>query len=166
MRYMRVAKLSQKVGDLPNFDGGIDAFLEAHSTRRPKTPCPTVTAIDRDDAAHALKLQALVERGATEAERDVAQRKLEAFAKGFGHTPEALLDKAQDILPDAGKTSYQAEAEAAKAEANALRAQLEAIISRSTELKKECSKLSRQELEDAYIGLVLEREGLSKIKKD
>lgn len=75
MRYMRVAKLSQKVGDLPNFDGGIDAFLEAHSTPRPKTPCPTVTTIDRDDAVHALKLQALVERGTTEAERVVAQRK-------------------------------------------------------------------------------------------
>ncbi|MFG1237326.1 hypothetical protein V5F63_08955 [Xanthobacter autotrophicus DSM 597] len=76
VQYMRVAKIAtSKNVEVHNFDGGIDAFLEAHSTPRPKTPCPTVTTIDRDDAAHALKLQALVERGTTEAERDVAQRK-------------------------------------------------------------------------------------------
>lgn len=73
-KYMQVAKLSKNI-DPDTFDGGIDAFLEAHAKPRPKTPCPTVTTIDRDDAAHALKLQALVERGTTEAERDVAQRK-------------------------------------------------------------------------------------------
>lgn len=75
--YMRVAKMA----DLRQFDPdmSIRAFLEAHSTPRPKTPCPTVTTIDRDDAAHALKLQALVERGTTEAERDVAKRTRHPF---------------------------------------------------------------------------------------
>lgn len=60
-KYMQVAKLTKNI-DPDTFDGGIDAFLEAHAKPRPKTPCPTVTTIDRDDAAHALKLQALVER--------------------------------------------------------------------------------------------------------
>ncbi|MFG1300561.1 DUF3102 domain-containing protein [Xanthobacter sp. V3C-3] len=57
VQYMRVAKIaSSKNVEVHTFDGGIRAFLEAHSTPRPKTTCPNVTTIDRDDAAHALKL--------------------------------------------------------------------------------------------------------------
>lgn len=95
VQYMRVAKIaSSKNVDVHTFDGGIRAFLEAHSTPRLKTPCPTVTTIDRDDAAHALKLQALVERGTTEAERDVAQRNRHPFrstemAAGVERQPKA-----------------------------------------------------------------------------
>jgi len=180
VQYMRVAKIAtSKNVEVHTFDGGIRAFLEAHSTPRPKTPCPTVTTIDRDDAAHALKLQALVERGTTEAERDVAQRKLEAFAKGFGHTAEAMVSKAQGLLPDHEKTDKQvrmeraeaeaqaakAETEAARAEAASLRAQLNAILTRTKELETEVQKLSRDELVARYIGLVLEREGLAELKK-
>lgn len=75
--YMQVAKNAE----LRTFDPdmSINAFLEACAKPRPKTPCPTVTTIDRDDAAHALKLRALVERGSTEAERDVAKRTRHPF---------------------------------------------------------------------------------------
>lgn len=60
--YMQVAKNAE----LRTFDPdmSINAFLEACAKPRPKTPCPTVTTIDRgriaafwDDAAHALKLR-------------------------------------------------------------------------------------------------------------
>lgn len=60
--YMRVAKRVEVHPFDPEM--GVRAFLDATSTPRPKTPCPTVTTIDRgriaafwDDAAHALKLR-------------------------------------------------------------------------------------------------------------
>ena len=167
--YMQAAK---RTGACP-FDEGttLEAFLAATATPR-KTPHPTPTDLSQDDASHALKLHALVERGATEGERDVARRKLEAFAKGFGHTAEALVEKAQGILPDWQKSTdqidldrYNAEAQAAKAEAAALRAQLEAIQGRINQLRTDCMGMSREALEEAYIGLVLEREGLTKINE-
>lgn len=179
VQYMRVAKAAAaKNVDLHTFDGGIRAFLNACATPRAKTP-EVSTVIDRDDAAHALKLQALVERGSTEAERDVARRKLEAFANGFGHTAEALLSQAEDLLPDHEKIDKQvrmeraeaeaqaakAETEAARAEAVSLRAQLDAMLTRTKELETEVQQLSRDELVARYIGLVLEREGLTELKK-
>ncbi|MFG1433377.1 DUF3102 domain-containing protein, partial [Xanthobacter sp. V2C-8] len=122
-RYMKVAKnLGDKTFEA-DLDAGIEAFL---GYDKPKTPHPTPTDLSQDGAAHALKLHALVERGATEGERDVARRKLEAFAKGFrdpqsgqAYTAEALVGKAQDLLPNSGKTSDQIELDKAEAEASA-----------------------------------------------
>ncbi|WP_234049825.1 MULTISPECIES: DUF3102 domain-containing protein [unclassified Xanthobacter] len=166
-RYMQVAKTDTR--DRFDLDTSLRKFLGIEDA---KTPHPTPTDLSQDDASHALKLHALVERGATEGERDVARRKLEAFAKGFGRTAEALVEKAQDILPDWQKTDKQvrvekaeAEAQAAKAEAAALRAQLEAIKGRINQLRTDCMGMTREALEEAYIGLVLEREGLTKINE-
>lgn len=174
--YMRVARLAEKT-DLRFFDGGIRAFLEAHSTPRPKEDAtPT---FDRTDAEHVMKLHAMAERGGTESEREVAHRKLEAHAKSFGMAGEEAVAKAQDMLPDQEKTDKQvrmeraeaetqaakAETEAARAEAASLRAQLNAILTRTKELETEVQQLSRDELVARYIGLVLEREGLTKLKK-
>lgn len=73
-KYMNVARRSEGF-DLETFEGGVDAFL---GYSKPKTPCPTPTDLSQDDASHVMKLHAMVERGATEGERDVARRKLEA----------------------------------------------------------------------------------------
>jgi len=166
-KYMKVAK--SLVVETFDLEAGVDAFL---GYDKPSTPHPTPTELSQDDASHALKLQAMVERGATEGERDVARRKLEAFAKGFGHTAEALVAKAEALLPDWEKSSDQIEREkareelaASQAEAAALRKQLEAIQSRISSLEVEISTLSREELVERYIGLVLEREGLTKLPK-
>ncbi|WP_238122862.1 MULTISPECIES: DUF3102 domain-containing protein [unclassified Xanthobacter] len=173
-RYMQLAK--SVVGDTFDLGATIDSILDTHANRR---NAPTPASISRDDAEYGLKLHALVERGATEGERDVARRKLEAFAKGFrdpqsgqAYTAEALVEKAQDILPDWQKSSeqieldrYNAEGQAAKAEAATLRAQLEVIQSRIAQLRTDCKSMPREALEEAYIGLVLEREGFAKILK-
>ncbi len=166
--YMRVSK---KVACDPfEIDQSIDAFLGVE--RKPSTPHPTPTVFTHVDAEHALKLHVMAIRGATEAERDVAGRKLESFAATFGRMAGDIVFEAQDILPDYEKTAKQvrvekaeAEAQAAKAEAATLRAQLEAIQSRINQLRTDCMGMTREALEEAYIGLVLEREGLTKISK-
>lgn len=171
-KYMQVVKLT-KVADLGHFDDdiGIDAFLEAHSTPRPKAPEPAPT-LTRDDAEYILKLHAVTERGGTENERDVAQRKLADFAGRFGMREDVAVDWAVSKVPDHGKSSEQIERDrareelaASQAEAASLRAQLEAIQSRITQLRTDCTSMTREALEEAYIGLVLEREGFAEILK-
>ncbi|MFH3480253.1 DUF3102 domain-containing protein [Xanthobacter variabilis] len=160
-RYMRVAKNVTR--DTFDLDTSLRQFLGVES--KPATPCPTPTDLSQDDASHALKLQALVERGATEGERDVAWNKLNAYAKGFGMGPEELVIKAQDILPDWQKSPDLIEKERYRAEAATLRAQLEAIQGRINQLRTDCMSMTREALEEAYIGLMLEREGLTKINE-
>lgn len=162
-RYMRVAK--NVTGDTFDATATMDSIIDAHANRR-NAPIPTPTDLSQDDASHALKLQALVDRGATEGERDVAWSKLNTYAKGFGMAPEELVTKAQDMLPDWQKSPDQIEKERYRAEAAALRQQLEAIQGRITQLDAEYDKLSREELKSVCIGLVLEREGLTKLPKE
>lgn len=163
-KYMQVAKLSKNI-DPDTFDGGIDAFLEAHATPRPKTPSDTPT-FDRADAEYVLKLHSMAVRGATENERSVARNKLGTFAHRFGMGADDVVARSEQLCPDHGKTSEQVEADAHRAEVAALRRQIEVIQARIQGLKTECSELSRAELEGLYIGLVLEREGLTKINRN
>ncbi len=66
--YMQTAK---KAARCPfDLDTSLRQFLGIEDA---KPSIPTPTDLSQDDASHALKLQALVERGATEGERDVAQ---------------------------------------------------------------------------------------------
>ncbi|MFG1417770.1 DUF3102 domain-containing protein [Xanthobacter sp. V0B-10] len=167
--YMRVAKNCACATFDP--EQSIDAFLGIE--RKPSTPHPSeAPAFDRTDAEHVMKLHAMVERGGTEGERNVARFKLHNYAKEFGFSISEAVAKAQDILPDWQKSTDQIEREkareelaASQAEAATLRAQLEAIQGRINQLRTDCMGMTREALEEAYIGLVLEREGLTKINE-
>ncbi|WP_431855010.1 DUF3102 domain-containing protein [Azospirillum sp.] len=83
-RYMRVYEVSSsKCVNLDAFEGGVVAFLDAHATKREEAPKPPPQDFTREDAEWVLKVNARAERG-DGGERDVAKRKLEEFAKGFG----------------------------------------------------------------------------------
>lgn len=103
--YRTAAKYAQlasiKHAEVGTFDGGVDAFLDAHASRCLPTPADASRpAFDRADAEHAQKLQAMAERGSTPAERDVAKRKLESFAEGFGMTGAEAVEKAAEMAPE------------------------------------------------------------------
>lgn len=95
-KYMNVAR-NPKGFDRETFEGSIDAFLGySKSTTAATTPKPS---FDTDDAVHAQKLHTLATRGATEGERDAAQRKLDTFAGTFGMTGEEAAGRAE-VLTD------------------------------------------------------------------
>lgn len=102
-QYLRVAKVAEReMVEVHQFDGGIRAFLEAHSTPR-KRPADarssSAPAFTQDDAEHALKL-ARMASSANENEAEVAQTKLDRFAEGFGMTGEEAQAKAEKMLPE------------------------------------------------------------------
>ena len=166
--YMKVAKEWDEKSSVLDFSTASLRDFVGNKTKGP--PEPTLPTFDRTDAEHVMKLCAMVERGGTRSEQEVALKKLEDFAGRFGMKATEAADIAAELLPDRGKTREQAELEAANAEAAAakqeaaaLRRHLELLVSRTGELQTECSKLSREELEERYIGLVLEREGYTKL---
>lgn len=160
-RYMQLAKTV--VNDHFDLDATIDSVLDTNAHRRGKVEA--APAFDRDDAAHALKLQALVERGSTEAERDVAWNKLNAYAKGFGMAPEELVIKAQDMLPNAGKTADQIELDKAEARIAELEARLAEIAKVRSALLAEFSTYPKEKLVDLCTRLTMQMEGYSEPSK-
>lgn len=81
-KYMQIAKCALRGTFAP--DMGIDAFLDAHAEHRRPSPEPATPAFTQADAEYALKLKAMADRGGTEAEREVAAKKLESFAQKSG----------------------------------------------------------------------------------
>lgn len=62
--YMRVAKQwDAKAQSIADLNGVTIADFMGWTTPRAQAPIPTATTLDRDDAAHALKLHAMAERG-------------------------------------------------------------------------------------------------------
>lgn len=144
--YMRVATLS-KDADPRTFDGGIDAFLEAHAIKRSPeasaTPAPTAPpAFTREDAEYALKIHARVERG-QDGERDVAASKLAKVAADFGMDAEALVTKAHELCPSHELTDSERRAQEAEARLELLKAEVErrrAVVAQVAEKFKDASK--------------------------
>jgi len=100
-KYMKVAQLARKSADLGAFDGGVDAFLQAHAKPR-LAPPQTTPALTEDDAEHVLKIHALATQG-TGGEREVAASKLEKLAQRRGTTPETLVAQAEVVVSDRGR---------------------------------------------------------------
>jgi len=159
VQYMRVAKAaSTKNVDLHTFEGGIRAFLDACATPRPKTPeaFPTLT---REDAEYILKLHAVAERGGTENERDVAQRKLADFAGRFGMREDVAVDWATSKVPDADATAGEAQRRRDEARISELEARLKEIEQRAAILNGSFRALSKEQLVELCINLTLKAEG-------
>ncbi len=116
-KYMRIAKC---IG-VDTFEGGIDAFLDAHATPRksPAEPAGALSAsicpFTHDDAEHALKLARMAGSG-NENEAAVAQTKLDRFAEGFGMTGEEAQARAEKMLPAAGLAPLEAQKQQLKSE--------------------------------------------------
>lgn len=169
VKYMRVAKVAAKSGTQSTFEGGINAFLEAHSTPRKITPEPP-PQFTHDDAEYALKLNAMATRG-TGPEQAIAASKLDSFAKQFGMAGGEVISHAHDLIPDADKSAYQAAADreaavakeataklhAAEERLTALEAKLRQVMNRKAEIKAELVSHSKDELidmlADAYLQL-------------
>jgi hypothetical protein len=119
MRYMRVARLA-KVGDLPKFQGGIDAFLDAHSKPRETSPepAPSVPTFGAEEASYVLKLQAMLIRGSDQ-EQLTAADKIDAFAARFNLTGEEAIEKSSVLLPNQEMSADDAEQARREAELQA-----------------------------------------------
>lgn len=96
-RYIQVA--SRLAGETIDPDATIDSVLDTHASRKvqPKADRPAFTATD---AEYAQKLKAMADRGGTDNEREVAERKLKAFAEGFGMTAEEVVERAEKLNPE------------------------------------------------------------------
>lgn len=68
---MRAAKAMPKMMDLHHFGGGLRTFLDAQTERR--EPSAALQFI-HDAAVHGLELAAVVQRGGSENEREMAAR--------------------------------------------------------------------------------------------
>lgn len=161
-KYMAVA--ARKDADLGTFDGGVDAFLEAHSRPRKVTAEPS-REFTHENAEFALKLHAMATRG-TGQEQDTAISMLDTFAKQFGMAGDEVVTKAHALIPDADKSTEQRAMDAAKEqlgeakeELAALKAQLQQMMNRTAEIKAELASYSREELIDmlAYDRFQLEQ---------
>lgn len=165
-KYMTVAKVASR----GHFDArlGIDAFLEAHAQPREQPrpePSSALALFTHEDAEYALKLAAMAERGGTENEREVAQRKLEGFALGFGMTADEAVSRARVCLPDRDITdkerSVRESAEAlrrTREELATLRAEMERLVKRRAEVRKEFEAMSHDELLEWAVAKALEEE--------
>lgn len=91
MRYMRASKL----GVDPNFEGTLEAFLDARAEKR-TTETPT---LDPDTASRILKL-ARMANGGNENEEVVAQEMLDKVAARFGMTGEQAQAEASKLCPE------------------------------------------------------------------
>lgn len=113
--YMKVAKIAaEKNVQLHAFDGGIRAFLDAHTERRKAKPkaeadAEALRTFTEADAEHAHKLHAMATRGATENERAVGRAKLENFASQFGKTADEVVQQAEEVKPSEppSKSSFE-----------------------------------------------------------
>lgn len=103
---MRVARRSENVrADI--FEGSINAFLDAHATKRAPSATPAPPSFTKDEAEYVLKINARAERG-VDGERDVAARKLEKIAAEHGMPDAAaLVEKARAMVPDASATPHR-----------------------------------------------------------
>ncbi|MGV8830395.1 MAG: DUF3102 domain-containing protein [Devosia sp.] len=161
-RYMRVSKLGKDV-NLDTFDGGLVAFLEAHSTPRKVAPTPTAPTFDKAEAEYAIKLHRMAASDNPH-EAVVASTKLDRFAKQFGMVGEEVVAKAEALLPDQHKSRGQQAADdaneklrAAEERLAAMEDQIQRMLNRKEELRGELRKHSRDELiemlADAYLQL-------------
>ena len=101
-RYMTVAKTV--VDGRFDLYASISAFIgEPTQAERAKAR----PAITREDAEYALKINALVERGATEGEREAAQSKLDNLAQQFGRTPDQLTKEAEKLCPYQQQSAHE-----------------------------------------------------------
>lgn len=91
------ATLGSSQPNLANPTGLRKAYRKAK--RAVETGVPAVPTFNSDDAAYALKLAAVAERGGSETEREVAKEKLEAFAGTFGMTAEEAVGAGEEMQP-------------------------------------------------------------------
>jgi prophage antirepressor-like protein len=108
-KYMQVARHSKVVSPY-NFEGGIEAFLDAHAKHReaPPEPAPSVPTFGAEEASYILKLQAMLIRGSDQ-EQLTAADKIDAFAARFGLTGEEAIEKSAKILPNQEVSADDAE---------------------------------------------------------
>ncbi|WP_234050140.1 MULTISPECIES: DUF3102 domain-containing protein [unclassified Xanthobacter] len=153
MRYMRVAKLSGKVGEVPNFECGIDAFLDAHATHRDKAPSQTTNAAkakpSTENAGNSVKVSELkAEIGRLAGELQAARDALataEAYIETLkGQSPVASLLAQETSEPPKGPATRDEELSTLRQDVADLTEMLDTSEADRKALKEEVSELKRQ----------------------
>lgn len=98
--YMKVAKEWDQKSSMLDFS--TTSLRDFIGNKPKKSKHPPFT---KDDAEYAQKLHAMATRGGTENEREVAQVKLESFAKSFGKTAEEIVGEAEKVSPTPQSTT-------------------------------------------------------------
>ena len=152
------ARTAQEYMKAANKSAGARAFLsdgmtlreflygEPQKEQRERKKAEAAASFSREDAEYALKIHAMAERGGTEAEQEVARRKLSGFAGQFGMTSEGVVERARALLPEAGLSTGEAarqKAEKAADEADARLSRLDAI---EEKLRQELHSASKDQL--------------------